>query len=165
MSKSDILDSLMKVARVLDDADQTNSNPKLQAMVGDPDDASTSTFTQFKPNPGTMQLPNSLSPIEGDDVFFAYLIPGSVYQDHEGHEWMIQNYGSADEIEIYDRWYPVRNPIVSINDIRRSIHQWISPIQQVVPPPPPGVDYSAQPVKVVDGPERYGAADELTGKL
>lgn len=156
------VDVLAKTARVLCEEDQPNSDSALQALVGDPDDARSSTFVQFKPNPGTMQLPNPLSPVEGDEIFFAYMIPGAIFQAHDGTEWWIESYASSDEIEITNRWYPRINAVVSINDIRRSIHQWIEPVTQTVPPPPPGVDYGALPVKIVDGPERYGAGDEVT---
>lgn len=160
---SSLVDNLAKTARVLITDDEPNSNPALQAMVGDPDDTRVSAYVQFQPNPGGMQMPNPMSPIEGDEIFFCYLIPGSIFQAHDGSEWMIQNYGSPDEIEIYNRWYPALNPIVSISDIRRSIASWISPITQTVPPPPPGVDYSALPVKVMDGAKQVGSADSLTG--
>jgi hypothetical protein len=154
--------ALLKSASILSDDEEVNSDAALQALVGDPDDARTSTFAQHSPNPGTMQLPNPGSPIEGDDIFFTYMIPGSRFQDHNGREWMIQNYTGPDNVEIYDVWYPKTAPIVSLNDVRRSIHQWTSPITQTVPPPPPGVDYGSQPVKIMDGPARYGAPDELT---
>ena len=61
-----LTDSLFKTARILCEDEQTNSDATLQALIGDPSDARTSTFVQFKPNPGTMQLPNPLSPIEGE---------------------------------------------------------------------------------------------------
>jgi hypothetical protein len=158
----DFADSLAKTARILCEDEQPNSDTTLQAMVGDPADARMSTFVQFKPNPGSMQLPNPLSPVEGDEIFFAYMIPGAIFQAHDGTEWWIESYDSSDQIEITNRWYPRINAVVSINDIRRSIHQWVEPITQTVPPPPPGVDYGALPVKIVDGPGRYGAGDEIT---
>src|SRR5258708_4881028 len=74
---TDLAVTLSKVARVLDESDLPNGNPELQAMVGDPDDHRTSPFAQFKPNPGDTQLPNPLSPVEGDEMFFAYMIPGA----------------------------------------------------------------------------------------
>jgi len=157
-----LIDNLVKTARILDEDEQPNTDSTLQEMVGDPDDARASTFVQFKPNPGTMQLPNPLSPVEGDEIFFAYMIPGAIFQAHDGTEWWIDSYTSPDEVEITNRWYPRVHSFVSLNDVRRSIHQWVEPITQTVPPPPPGVDYGAQPVKIVDGPERYGAGDELT---
>ena len=157
-----LTDSLAKTARILCEDEEVNTDSTLQAMVGDPADARTSTFVQFQPNPGTMQLPNPLSPVEGDEVFFAYMIPGAIFQANDGSEWWILSYTAPDEVQIENRWYPRLNAIVSIGDIRRSIHQWVEPITQVVPPPPPGVDYGALPVKIVDGPERYGAADEIT---
>lgn len=160
MDWNKLTDALNKTAKVLTTDDEPNINPELQAMTGDPDDTRTSTFVQFQPNPGSMQLPNPLSPVEGDEIFFAYLMPGSVFQARDHSEWMIQSYEAPDEIEIYNRWYPRLSGIVSIADIRRSILQWVSPITQTVPPPPPGVDYAAQPVRVMDG---SGTADALTG--
>jgi hypothetical protein len=164
MSKFDasMIDTLAKSARILCEDEQPNSDSSLQALVGDPNDARSSTFVQFKPNPGTLQLPNPLSPVEGDEIFFSFMQPGSRFQAHDGTEWLIQNYVSPDEIEIYNIWYPSLQAIVSLYDIRRSIHQWTNPITQIVPPPPPGVDYAAQPVKIVDGPGHYGDADEIT---
>jgi len=155
----ELADGLAKTARVLDEADTPNSNPDLQKIVGDPDDTRVSTFVQTDPNPGSMQLPNPLSPVEGDEMFFAYLIPGAIFQSHDGSEWWINAYGSNDDIEIENRWYPRLQAHVSVWDIRRSIHQYVEPVQQVVPPPPPGVDYSAQLVRMADK-DSVGRADE-----
>jgi hypothetical protein len=155
-----LAETLVKTARILCEEDHVNADSTLQIMVGDPNDSRTSTFVQFKPNPGSMQLPNPLSPIEGDEIFFAYLIPGAIFQAHDGTEWWIDSYTAPDEISISNRWYPRINAFVSIDDIRRSIHQWVEPITQTVPPPPPGVDYSALPVRIVDGP---GRPDENIG--
>jgi hypothetical protein len=162
MDINQLTNALAKNARVLCEDELVNSDSALQALVGDPNDSRTSTFVQFKPNPGTMQLPNPLSPVEGDEIFFMNMLPGSRFQAHDGSDWIIQNYTGPDEVEIYNVWYPRLQAIVSLNDVRRSIHQWTSPITQTVPPPPPGVDYGALPVKIVDGPGRYGAADEIT---
>lgn len=155
------LDALVKTARILCEDEEVNSDTTLQAIVGDPADARSSTFVQFKPNPGTMQMPNPLSPVEGDEVFFAYMIPGAAFQSHDGQEWTILTYSGNDDIEIENRWYPRLTPHVSLWDIRRSIHQWIEPIGQTVPPPPPGVDYSAQLVRMVDN-DAVGRSDENT---
>ncbi len=159
---NDLAVLVSKTARVLCEGDHPNADSDLQAMVGDPTDTRTSTFAQFHPNPGTMQLPNPLSPIEGDEIFFAYMLPGAVFQAHDGSEWNILFYDGADSIQIENRWYPRISWFVSIGDIRRSIHQWIEPITQTVPPPPPGVDYSALPVKVMDKEDNIGSADALT---
>jgi hypothetical protein len=155
------VNDLAKTARVLCDDDQPNVNPDLQAMVGDPDDSRISTFAQMGPNPGNLLLPNPLSPVEGDEIFFAYLIPGAIFQSHDGSEWWILGYDARGQVEIENRWYPRIHAQVSVYDIRRSIHQYVEPVQQVIPPPPPGVDYDAQPVRVVDGPE-FGAPDVLS---
>ena len=52
---------------------------------------------------------------------------------------------------------------MSIGDIRRSIYQWIEPVTQDVPPPPPGVDYSSLPVKVMNKEDNKGNIDQLSG--
>jgi hypothetical protein len=102
-----------------------------------------------------------LSPIEGDEIFFAYLMPWATFQANDGSEWNILEYSSPNQIEIENRWYPRIHAYVSIGDIRRSIHQWIEPVTQTVPPPPPGVDYSALPVKIMDMDKNKGDIDAL----
>ena len=145
----DLAAGLAKSASVLCD-DHQEINPELQRLVGDPDDVAVGVFSQMKPNPGTMQLPNPLSPIEGDEIFFTYLWPGAVFQSHDGQQWQIEAYDWTGQIEITNRWYPRQHAQVSVYDVRRSIHSWVEPIQQLVPPPPPGVRYDAQPVKIVE---------------
>lgn len=162
MAKENLSELLAKTARVLDDSETPNSNPDLQAIVGDPHDTRTSTFAQFKPNPGSMQLPNPMSPIEGDEVFFAYMIPGATFQSRDGSQWNILDYPFQGMVQIENRWYPRIQGQVSLNDVRRSIEQWIEPIQQFIPAPPPGVDYGALLVKITDGPTNYGRPDELS---
>jgi hypothetical protein len=162
MNVTELTDALAKTAGVLCEADHPNDDQELQAIVGDPLDVRTSTFAQFKPNPGTMQMPNPLSPIEGDEIFFAYLMPWATFQANDGSEWNILEYSSPDQIEIENRWYPRIHAYVSIGDIRRSIHQWIEPVTQTVPPPPPGVDYAALPVKIMDKDSNKGDIDKLT---
>jgi hypothetical protein len=154
------IDGLVKQARVLCDEEESTINPDLQRIVGDPDDARISTFAQMEPNPQDMQLPNPLSPIEGDWAFFAYALPGAAFQARDGSEWTILSYDYMGEMEIENRWYPAIHPRVNLSDIRRSIYQWIEPVTQVVPPPPPGVDYNVQPVRIMD--KEFGAPDRLS---
>jgi broad specificity phosphatase PhoE len=161
MDAKELSEDLAKTAGILCEM-EPNADQGLQAIVGDPDDVRTSTFVQFKPNPGTMQLPNPLSPVEGDDIFFAYMIPGAKFQAHDGTQWNIMTYGAPDQIEIENVWYPREHAIVAIGDIRRSIDQWIEPVQQYVPAPPPGVDYSSLPVKVMDKDDNLGDIDQRT---
>jgi hypothetical protein len=155
-------ETLAKTARVLDESDEVNINPDLQKLVGDASDSRISTFVQFEPNPGNMQLPNPLSPLQGDEIFFAYMIPGAAFQARDGSQWNILDYPWQGYLQIENRWYPRLGGRVGINDIRRSIEQWIEPIQQYVPAPPPGVDYGALLVKITDGPTNYGRPDELS---
>lgn len=140
---------LAKSACVLPDV-PTEINPELQRMVGDPDDTRSTPFAQFKPNPGSLQLPNPLSPIEGDEAFFAYCWPGAVFQSHDGQQWWIEDMDFDGQALITNRWYPRIQARVSLYDIRRSIHSWVEPVQVNVPPPPPGVRYDAQPVRIVE---------------
>jgi hypothetical protein len=39
-----------------------------------------------------MQLPNPLSPLEGDEIFFAYMISGASFQARDGSQWDILGY-------------------------------------------------------------------------
>ena len=158
----EMAESMSKTARVLDESDLPNGNPELQAMVGDPDDYRTSTFAQTKPNPGHMQLPNPLSPVEGDEMFWAYMIAGAKFQARDGSQWNILDYPWQGMVEIENVWYPRIHAWVSVNDVRRSIEQWVEPVQQFIPPPPPGVDYGAMLVKITDGPTNYGRPDEVS---
>lgn len=139
----------VKQARLLQVEDNATT-PALQRIVGDPDDQPLSAFSQFKPTPNGAQLPNPLSPIQGDDIFFSYLIAGARFQAHDGSWWEILNYDWVGQVEIENVWYPRIHAQVSVYDIRRSIHSWIEPVQILVPPPPAGVDYDAQPVRVVN---------------
>ena len=130
--------------------DHPSSNTKLQTIMGDPLDQPISAFAQFYPNPGSTQIPNPLSPIEGDACFFTYMIPGAVFQSHDGQQWVIEDYNAAAYgVELYNRWYPRLRAFVNLDDVRRSIHSWVEPVQTVVPPPPPGVNYFGQPVRIV----------------
>lgn len=132
--------------------DQPSATSKLQQIMGDPLDQPISAFAQFYPNVGSMQTPNPLSPIEGDACFFMYMVPGAVFQSHDGQQWDVLDYnGGAYGVHIQNRWYPRLLAWVNIDDVRRSIHSWVEPVQIVVPPPPPGVNYVGQPVRIVDG--------------
>jgi hypothetical protein len=143
-----LADLVVKTAGILCVDDAPGSNPDLQAIVGDPDDSRTSPFAQFKPNPGGTQIPNPLSAVQGDEMFFAYaMTPGAVFQDHSGQQWIVESYGWDGQVEISNRWYPAIRAQVSIVDVRRSIDQVVEPVQFTVPPPPAGVDYGTLLVK------------------
>lgn len=149
MDNKTLAAGLAKTACILGEP-EPKLNPELQRMVGDADDTYVSNFTQFKPQPGTLQLPNPLSPVEGDELFFSYMWPGAVFRSHDGNDWQIEAYDWTGQVEISNRWYPRVRAQVSVYDVRRAIHSWIEPVQQLVPPPPPGVRYDAQPVRVVE---------------
>ena len=104
-----------KTASILVTDDHPSTNMELQFIVGDPDDTAISTFAQFRPNPYSEQIPNPLSPIQGDEIFFMYLGAGSVFQDKSGAQWVIDDYSYNGAIELTNRWYPRMNAIVSVN--------------------------------------------------
>jgi hypothetical protein len=101
----------------------------------------TSTFAQTAPGVQT-QLPNPLSPIMGDVDFFTYLIPGAVFEAHDGSQWTITAYDWDGRVEIQNRWYPRQIANISTNDVRRSIAMWVEPVNVKVPDPLPGITYN-----------------------
>ena len=141
----------VKTARMIV-PEETGTTPTLQRIVGDPDDQVITPFSQFKPQPGIMQLPNPLSPIEGDEIFYAYLIAGARFQAHDGSWWQIVDYNFNNfSVEIENVWYPRIHAVVNIWDVRRAIHSYIEPVQVLIPPPPPGLDsYDVQRVKIIN---------------
>lgn len=125
-------------------------NVDLQEIVGDPDTEPLSWNSQFKPSTGEQPSYNPDSPLQGDDVFWNGLFSGARFQAKDGTWWDIENY-DFDEASVVIRnvWYPRVEAVVSVQDIRRSIHSWTEPILQRVPPPPPGIDYGVVQTRVV----------------
>lgn len=99
----------------------------------------TSQFAQTSPD--NSLLPNPLSPIMGDEDFYTYMMPGAVFEAHDGSQWLITAYEWDGRVEIQNRWYPRRIANVSTADVRRSIAMWVEPVNVRVPPPIPGVAY------------------------
>ena len=108
---------------------------------GAPAPDATSTFAQTSPGVQT-QLPNPLSPIQGDSDFFTYMIVGAVFEAHDGTQWVITAYDWDARVEIQNRWYPRQIANVGTNDIRRSIAMWVEPVNVKVPAPLPGITYN-----------------------
>ena len=124
-------------------------NPKLAAgslagIVGVSPDSPTNTAvswaTQTSPEV-SMQQPNPLNPLSGDETFYTYLMPGAVFQAHDGSQWEIEAYNMTGTVEITNRWIPRTHGIVPVADIRRSIHSWIEPVLLRIPPPIEGIVY------------------------
>jgi hypothetical protein len=137
-----------KTARLKEDHPEVDL--ALQRIVGDPSLGSRSLLGQSSPATGDSRIPNPLSPIEGDDIFFTGLIPGARFQSHDGQWWDILEYDWEGKVTIQNCMYPRRGGIVSIQSVRQSIYSWLEPISQVVPPPPPGVDYGTLEVRIVE---------------
>ncbi len=116
-------------------------NLALQAVVGDADTEPLSWMAQTKPSSGGSLPYDANSPLGGDEVFFAYLFDGARFADKNGDWWDIVNYDFEGAVTIQKVWYPAIQGIVSIQDIRRSIHAWIAPVYQRIPDAPQGVDY------------------------
>lgn len=81
------------------------------------------------------RIPNPLSPVQGDETFYTYCMPGAVFQAHDGSQWMILEYEWNGRIQIENRWNPNINANVPVADIRRSIDAWVDPVYIKVPPP------------------------------
>lgn len=113
----------------------------LQEIIGDPDTHPISWSTQTKPSEGGALQYDPNSPLEGDEIFFSGLFDGAQFQDKNGDWWAILDYQFEGQVQIQNVWRPRTVAVVSIQDIRRSIHAWINPFYQRVPPPPAGVDY------------------------
>ena len=94
----------------------------------------TSAFAQKAPGIDATQ-PNPLSPIMGDEVFFTYMLPGAVFEAHDGSQWVITSYDWDARVEIQNRWYPRQVANVGTADVRRSIAMWVDPVNIKVPPP------------------------------
>lgn len=97
--------------------------------------------SQSSPNNSNL-IPNPLSPIGGDETFYTFLIPGAVFQAHDGSQWEILEYEWNGRIEIENRWIPRQHANIPVADLRRSIHSWIEPVQVRVAPPIEGQVYS-----------------------
>jgi hypothetical protein len=105
-----------------------------------PTNQATSWVAQTSPTTSENQ-PNPLSPVSGDETFYSFLIPGAVFQAHDGSQWEVLTYEWNGRVEIENRWYPRIHANVPVADVRRSIHSWVDPVQIKVPPPIPGVVY------------------------
>jgi hypothetical protein len=114
---------------------------KLQEIIGDPDTQPLSWNSQSKPSTGDTLVRDPNSPIEGDDIFFNGLFEGARFADKNGDWWDILSYDWEGAVTIQNVWRPRIVAVVSIQDIRRSIHSWTEPILQRVPPLAAGVDY------------------------
>jgi hypothetical protein len=117
----------LKLAELLSESVSISSTEKGNTEVA------TSTFAQK--SPGENIQPNPLSPILGDEVFFTYMMPGAVFEAHDGSQWVITSYDWDARVEIQNRWYPRQVANVGTSDIRRSIAMWVDPVNIKVPPP------------------------------
>lgn len=75
----------------------------------------------------------SQSPALGDHAFYTYCVPGAVFEAKDGSQWDIENVADTGYVRIRNRWYPREEITLHLSDLRKTIHAWIEPIQQVVP--------------------------------
>jgi len=130
-----------KVANAFTKPEQPTDNANLQAIIGDPNTFPLSWSAQFKPTDGERLSANPRSPLEGDEIFFSGMFDGARFMDLTGQYWDIANYQFEGGITIINVWYPRIVAVVSLQDIRRSIHSWVEPFLQRVPPAAEGIDY------------------------
>lgn len=138
-----------KTANALSSRPEVAGDAKLQAIVGAPGEQM-GIFSQTHPDVGNTLHANPLSPLQGDDIFFTYMIPGARFSAHDGSWWEIDAYDWEGAVELHNVWYPRQRGVVSVQDVRRSIYAWIAPVQQSVPPIPVGVDYGVAETRIVD---------------
>jgi hypothetical protein len=137
-----------KTANVFTQDHHMTPTQALQGIVGTDEDP-VSTFAQLSPETGHDPKASPLGPLQGDEAFFAYCLPGAIFQDKQGQTWQIEEYDFEGKVRISNIWYPRLQAVVNIQDVRNSIYAWTDPVQQVVPPPPAGVDYGVVDVRVV----------------
>lgn len=73
------------------------------------------------------------SPVLGDHAFYTYYVPGAAYEAKDGTHWDIENIADTGYARIRNRWYPREEVTLHTSDIRKTIHAWIEPVQQLVP--------------------------------
>jgi len=73
------------------------------------------------------------SPAMGDHAFYTYLVPGAVFEAKDGTQWDIENIADTGYVRIRNRWYPREEITMHTSDLRKTIHAWVEPVQQVVP--------------------------------
>jgi hypothetical protein len=122
----------------------------LQEIVGDPDTQPLSWSAQTHPSTGETLKKDPRSPLDGDSAFFSGLFDGSRFQDLRGEWWDIISYEFEGSVHIRNVFYPRIQAVVSIQDVRRSIHSWIQPFQQRILPLAEGVDYGVLDTRVVE---------------
>ena len=60
-------------------------------------------------------------------------MPGAVFEAKDGSQWDIENVADTGYVRIRNRWYPREEITLHLSDLRKTIHAWIEPVQQVVP--------------------------------
>ena len=75
----------------------------------------------------------SQSPALGDHAFYTYCVPGAVFEAKDGSQWDIENVADTGYVRIRNRWYPREEITLHLSDLRKTIHAWIEPVEQVVP--------------------------------
>lgn len=137
-----------KTANVLTEDFAVNPASALQGIVGVDRDA-VSAFAQTSPDTGHGALANPFSPMQGDEIFWTYMLPGAVFQAHDNQYFLIESYDFQDKVHISNVWYPRQQGVFDIETIRKSISAWVDPVQITVPPPPVGVNYGTMDVREV----------------
>lgn len=130
--------------------EQPVDNVKLQEIIGNPNTYPLSWMAQNHPASGDLSIANPLSPVGGDEAFFAGLLDGARMLANDGSWWDIEEYHGEGGIHIRNVWYPRIQSVVSIQELRRSIHSWIEPFLQRVPPMPVGADYGVLDTRSVN---------------
>lgn len=78
---------------------------------------------------------NFLSPVDGDQAFYTYFVPGAIFQAKDGSSWQVENLPTEGSglCRIRNIWYPREEATIPQQKIRETIDMWIYPVIQVVP--------------------------------
>lgn len=81
--------------------------------------------------------PDELNPYAGDRLFYAYLVPGAIYQALDGSQWRLVRITENGLYAVSNIWYPRGEKLLTRDELRQTIESWIDPVLQHVPPPRP----------------------------
>jgi len=73
------------------------------------------------------------NPALGDHAFYTYCVPGAVFQAKDGTYWDLEDVQGMGYVRIRNKFYPREEITCHVSDVRRTIHAWVEPVQQIVP--------------------------------
>jgi len=138
-----------RTANALNADESRIDNATLQEIIGDANTLPLSWSSQFGPSDGGGMKKDMNSPVQGDEIFWSGLMDGARFSDKNGAWWDIVSAPFEGAIVIQNVWYPRIKLFTDLQSLRTSIHSWLEPFLQRVPPPAPDLDYATILTRVV----------------